>query len=409
MTELPRWIADPHLATVWSRVLDRFEKAGLEPQGTVQVPLETRAERQAVGDLLGRSVTRTSVRIDLAALDSRLHERSAVGGLQAVLSRLGHHPQSRPAARAEREQSRQRPLEVATEIIDAPWVPEWVAGLRRSRLLRQGRGAETVVRDAATVLLELTASIERPAQSRVELAARVLGDAHALDRDRPVHQAVLRGLAAAAGEPAPISARQRQVLWSSAGVEPDLLSRTCLVWNLPLEGDSALAARLRLARESDDPVHVTEWDLRRAQPVVFPRGTKVLVCENPRVLEAMAERPVLGWSAVCTSGEANLVVDRVLTGLHACGADLRYHGDFDWPGVAIANRAIGRYHAEPLRMSADDYLRAVRGDGPELQSGVVEPVWDAELGAAMRSHGRAVHEESVLGDLLDMLIHDRAN
>lgn len=407
MTELPGWIADPRLATLWSRVLVRFEKAGLESRGSVQVPLETRAERQAVGDLVGRSVTRGSVRIDLATLDARLCERSGVGGLEAVLTRLGHQPQSRPAARAARERSRQRPLEAATQIIDEPWVQEWVAGLRRSRLLREGHDAESVVRDAAMVLLELTRSDERPARSRVELAARVLGDAHALDRDRPVHQAVLRGLAAAAGTPAPSSAGQREALWSSAGVEPDLLSRTCLVWNLRLEGDSALAARLRLAQESDDPVHVTEWDLRRAEPVMVPRDTRVLVCENPRVLEAMAEQPVLGWSAVCTSGEPNLVVDRVLMGLHACGAELRYHGDFDWPGVAIANRAIGRYHAEPLRMSADDYLRAVRGDGPELQSGVVEPVWDAELGAAMRSHGRAVHEESVLGDLLGTLINDR--
>jgi hypothetical protein len=34
----------------------------------------------------------------------------------------------------------------------------------------------------------------------------------------------------------------------------------------------------------------------------------------------------------------------------------------------------------------------------------VEPVWDAELGAAMRHHGVAVHEEAVLSDLLDAMV-----
>jgi uncharacterized protein (TIGR02679 family) len=405
MTTLPPWIANPSLTSLWIRVRVRFEKAGLAAQGNVGVPLDTRAERQAAGDLLGRSVTRTSVRIDLAELDARLRERSGVGGLEAVLTLLGERPQNRAALRAAQEHSWQRTLAVATELIGLPWVEEWVAGLRRSRLL-SGEDAESLVRDASTVLHELTQPGENRTQSRVELAARVLGNAHALDRDRPVHQAVLRGLSAAHCVPVPTSAREREELWSSSGVEPDLLSRTCLVWNLPLQGDSALARRLRLARETDDPVHVTEWDLRRTERFVIEGESRVLVCENPRVLEAMAGLPIRGWSAVCVSGEPNLVVDRVLSGLLECGADLRYHGDFDWPGVAIANRAVGRYGVTPWQMSAEDYVGAVRRDGPALQGGAVEPLWDAELGAAMRSHGHAVHEESVLPALLGSLVEE---
>ena len=54
-------------------------------------------------------------------------------------------------------------------------------------------------------------------------------------------------------------------------------------------------------------------------------------------------------------------------------------------------------------MTADDYTRAAPADGLRLGDAVVEPVWDSELGAAMRTRDRAVHEESVLVDIVDAL------
>lgn len=135
-----------------------------------------------------------------------------------------------------------------------------------------------------------------------------------------------------------------------------------------------------------------------------PAGTtQVLVCENPRVVEAMAEKAIPGWSAVCTAGEPNLVVDRVLAALAAGGADLRYHGDFDWPGIAIANRAMARFGAIPWCMTTEDYVAAVRADAPVLGTPTATPAWDPELGAAMRHHDRAVHEESVLAQLIPQM------
>jgi uncharacterized protein (TIGR02679 family) len=106
---------------------------------------------------------------------------------------------------------------------------------------------------------------------------------------------------------------------------------------------------------------------------------------------------------VCTAGEPNLVVDAVLAGLAGAGAQLWYHGDFDWPGIAIANRIITRFGATPFQMSAADYAAAVRADAPALGEQFTEPAWDAELGALMRRHDRAVHEESVLPGLLAAL------
>lgn len=402
MSTLPEWIANPALRPTWSRVGARLEQAGLVPDGAVRIRLAGREERRAVGDLLGRTITGEAVKVDLAALDRRLRERSGVGGLSAVLVRLGIDLEDRPAARAAKAESRQRPLSVAAAALDLPWVPDWVAELRRTGLLTNRENAESIARSAALVLDDLTGGVSR-SQSRVELGARLLGDAHALDRDRLLHQVVLRGLAAAAGVPVPTRGRAREALWAQFGVDPDLLSRTCLVWGLRIACDSPVAARLAIAARAGDPTHVTEWDLRRSPHFTPLPDTRVLVCENPRVIEGMAERGLGGWAAVCTSGEPNLVVDKVLRHLAQSSIELRYHGDFDWPGVAIANRAIERYGVVPWRMTVDDYTRAVRSDGLRLGDPAVEPVWDSELGAAMRTRGRAVHEESVLSGLLDAL------
>jgi len=48
------------------------------------------------------------------------------------------------------------------------------------------------------------------------------------------------------------------------------------------------------------------------------------------------------------------------------GAVLRYRGNFDWPGVAIANRVITYFGAVPWRMGRADYEAALAGAGRGL-------------------------------------------
>ena len=97
--------------------------------------------------------------------------------------------------------------------------------------------------------------------------------------------------------------------------------------------------RLSVAAEVGDPVHITPWDLARSELVVAA-GLVVLVCENPAVLEAAAQSCGGSVAVVCTSGMPSLVAMDLLRRLAGAGALLRYHGDFDWPGIAIANRLV---------------------------------------------------------------------
>lgn len=81
---------------------------------------------------------------------------------------------------------------------------------------------------------------------------------------------------------------------------------------------------------------------------------------------------------------------------------MRYHGDFDRAGIAIAQRLIAR-GARPWRLAAGDYRQAVSiasGGILELTGPVGSVSWDAELAGTMNAVGLAVHEEALLKLLL---------
>jgi uncharacterized protein (TIGR02679 family) len=386
------WLDDPGLRRVWEVLRERLEAKGLRVEGRIVLGGLSREERHAVSGLLGRGVTRDRVSVDLAALDADLVARSGVGGLVAVVEHATGTPlRDRPGERARNAAHREAPIELARALLPAdPWLQTWIQDVRRSGVLARATDATAAVRTAAAALARLPG----PGMSRTELAVAAGGHAHALDDGTTAAALVLRALAVQAGEPVPATTSARRDLWERSGVRVDLVSATCLT--LGLRGHSgSVAARLDLAADAGDPVHLTAWDLRRCTLRV---PEVVLVCENPRVLEAVAEQggrmPV-----VCTSGQPALVVVDVLAALR--GAELRYHGDFDWAGIAIANRLVAEAGVTPWRMSAADYERGLAGATLPLVGTPVEPAWDPELGAAMRHHGVAVHEEAVLPDLLD--------
>ena len=152
---------------------------------------------------------------------------------------------------------------------------------------------------------------------------------------------------------------------------------------------------MALAADAGDPVHLTAWDLRRVE---LQARTSCWCARTRACWRPWRNGTAARVAAVCTSGQPALVVLDVLHAL--AGARLRYHGDFDWPGIAIANRLVAEVGVVPWRMGADQYLAALHGPRVPLLGTPVEPVWDRELGAAMRHHGVAVHEEAVLDDLL---------
>lgn len=383
---LPGWLADPALARMWEELHGRLERHGPSWRGRVTLTGLDSAPQRAVSALLGKTVLRSSVTIDLIDLDDRL--ANAGGLLAAVQAATGRPVLDRSSERERATIRREAPVAAARALLpDAPWGPDWLAELRR--LSPQVDVAES----AARVLVALHA--DRPL-SRVDLAAEVLGDAHGLDDDAPATSLVLRGLAHRFETEFPSAAEGRRELWRLAGVSGDEISSTCLVLRLPL-----LSGKLAHRVSDGDPVHITRRDLTR-YALEVPSAARVLVVENPRVLEAVAEAE-LDVAVVCVNGNPHLVTLELLRALARCEAVLDYHGDFDWAGLGITNRLIGLVGVRPWAMSAADYLAAP--GGVPLRGPDAEASWDPQLTPAMRARGKAVHEEAVLPDLLDRLRH----
>jgi len=398
----------PGLGRLWDHVAERLQRNGLRPSGTIRLDGLDRGERHALAGLLGRPVADDRVTVDLADLDRRLRHSGAADGLVAAASRLRGPLVDRPGRRQARADAAGRVWAAGRRALDeaglgpAPWVEGWFDELRRAGTLgrvppeRAERALVAAVRCAAALPL----ATGDPPCGRGELASLVTGDAHGLDDGTLLGAVVLRAAAAMTGTPYPSSPAGRRALWRTVGVLSDEVSTTALTAGLRAAGGSWLDDRTDAGWES----HLTARDLHRLDLRPPPDGV-VHVCENPRVLEAALDAGSR-CAVVCTLGQPTVVVTAVLEHVAGAGAELRYHGDFDWPGIAIANLVIHRHGCRPWRFRAPDYLGAltrlapVVAELPVLGATPVESCWDPRLTAEMATARRAVHEELVLAGLL---------
>jgi uncharacterized protein (TIGR02679 family) len=425
----------PELARLWELARRRLGSNGMQVTGVLRLPGVTPSEREAIALVLGRlpSVhSDGSVRVRLAALDERLRTTAAGRGLVDVLASLDRPVAARAGARWEARNAwqdvwtRAREALAAAGLAQAPWVRYWLDALRRGGgLTRLGApAADTLLSQAVATLATLldpaagpeaaplgpAGADERRLIGRADLAQRITGDAHGLDDGTVLARLVLRGIAGATGEDPAVEsdAAARRALWCAAGVVVDEVSSTVLTYGLRPEGDGWRQRALRERAEHAQETHLTLREIR-AVAWELPAGTRVAVCENPRVVEEAAAARAAS-ALVCTAGSPSTVVLDLLDRLARGGVRLRYHGDFDWPGIALANRIVRRYRASPWRMSAADYGDAVearrRSGFPavRLAGDPVEASWDPELAPLMAALDVTVHEESLLESLLADLV-----
>jgi uncharacterized protein (TIGR02679 family) len=416
---LHAYLSAPSLAPVWSGARSRLERNGLQPTGTIRADLDHSAAEQLSG-LVGEAITPgAGRRISVAELDKALRRSGAGRGLVSVLELLdGRAVVDRRAAR-DRDQADwaevwQR-LDSALHdagLAGAPWVPVWIAALKRGgTLTRAGSAAAGKALDNAVAGLAL---LLEPVDSRrtagtehtwelAALASRVTGTAHGFDETTLSSAVLLRAAAQALDRPVPESAADRRDLWGALGVATDTLSGTVLSWQVRPPGRDGWSSMMRDRADLGLVTHLTLHELTVAGSVLWlPPGQLVSVCENPQVMQA-AVRAATATPLLCLSGNPASAGTRLLVRLIAAGNPVRYHGDFDWPGVAIAGRVMAQ-GAAPWRMSTEDYTGAVADLDPDhaiaLTGRPAPTPWDPGLATAMSARGLAVHEEFVLCDLL---------
>jgi uncharacterized protein (TIGR02679 family) len=399
------------LDSFWARVAARLERNGMRPRGRLALDGLDRGERHALAGLLGRPVAADRVTVDLSVLDERIRSSGVAPGLVALVERHAGPLVDRIGTRQRHRDARQQVWDAGRAELSAVgldggrWVEAWLEEVRRSGALGRipPERAGPVLATAVHCIAQLPVLTSDPVVGRGDLASRVAGDAHALDDGTMLAAVVLRAAAAITALPYPLTPAGRRDLWRAAGVQTDEVSTTVLTIGLrSVASDAWLDDRTAAGWET----HLSLRDLRRIDPQP-PSGGRptVFVCENPRVLE-MALDAGCRASALCTQGQPSVAVTTLLKRLRSRGAELHYHGDFDWPGVTIANGMVATHDCMPWRMSTVDYhdglsrLAPLVGDLPLLGESPVVAMWDNELAPAMAAARRAIHEELVLDDLL---------
>lgn len=403
---LPPRLGGDGLADLWDRCWRAMARAGPNDwtSVTLRVPLDHDDTRRAISGILGRPIrpgtATTTVRLD--ELDQLLRRADDAWGLRTVVEHRHGPLPDRVADAQEQAGAIAAARDHARSLVpDEPWVEAWLSDLGRGMLTRlHTRGELELLSTAARVLSDLPADgIPLPA-----LASYITGDTKALG-STTLAGLVLRGIAQRLGEPVPSSTAERRALWEASGVVPDDLASQVLVLNLAPTG-SALAGWLTEARAAGLPFRITLQQLAR-QPLEHGGAGPVFVCENPAVLRAAAEQLGAGSAPlICTEGRPSMACLRLLDRLVAAGADVRYHGDFDWPGLRIGASLLAATDGQPWRFGAADYLEAVEQVDPRspLAGPVATSPWDPDLARTMADVGRTVYEE----DVLDVLLGDLA-
>jgi uncharacterized protein (TIGR02679 family) len=153
---------------------------------------------------------------------------------------------------------------------------------------------------------------------RSQIAAELLGDAHGLDSAYPVATLTLAVLRSRSST----DTGDDRDTWAAVGILVNELARPALFLNVPCSG---------LTASLGEPQYASLRLLARRPPVWAVAGRPVLVCENPNLVAILADR--LGTACppvVCVDGHLGAAQRTILKQLKASGADLRYHGDYDW-------------------------------------------------------------------------------
>lgn len=398
---LERLLGTTDTAWLLQRMRTRLEQRGVLT-GTISKPQATQGERIAAARLLGRAPRAgQSASISLDTLDDVLRQGAWPEGLEsAVVALTGSylHPDERRGTREAWQQASDRVRELAER---HPAAAPWAESVVRSGGLKRATTTPEEAQRLANQLNTLAAALPADTEAIGVLAARLFGDAHALDSRTPL--GVLgTGLAATLGGATPgIGAHARREAWASVGLIVDELSSWVLTLGLAGGTHSPTARTLAALTGAGQPSVLTYRQLSTDAVGAIP--AVIHVCENPAVVAAAADRHgTQSAPLVCLSGQPGAAALRLLSLLSEGGAQLRYHGDFDAGGMAIARTLAHRVPWRPWRFAETDYLSAV-ASLPHLAafSGAAgETPWSPPLSAALDHHRLRVEEESVLEALL---------
>lgn len=408
---LNRLLGGPQLESLRRRLRQRFERAPIDSQiETLRIGNLTSGEHTALAALLGRSQRFTnSVQIDLRLVDNALREAGIAESLRDALERLDGPITHLLATRAQTQAQWDEVVASCHHAGLIEFLHDTVGfGLLKRLSAQNPASALQLCRLTEIVLSRLPAR----GLTRAQLAAEMLGDAHALDGGRAVATLVLSVWRRLRLAPDAIPAEEQFLrgerardVWASAGVLVNELARPVLFLNLPTHDSDSYG------QAPGEPAYASLRVLLNAPPRWQVNNRDVYVCENPNLLAIAAA--ALGERCapfICTDGMPAAAQRVLLDQMVRAGARLHYHGDFDWAGVRIGNHVMREYGARAWHFGAVDYDAAAlggRSPGHRLKGPAVIASWDGALTLSMQTRQLSIAEEAVAETLLkDLTIRE---
>ncbi len=387
---------------VWTAARQRLDKGGPTRRGRIRAKLNPHS-RHCLTGLLRRKPTKT---IDLTDLEQALIEREIGSDLDAALSRLGYPPSPEAYARRSkkaRSAEVQEILNTQTASWPEPWAVQWAKTVKSAGLTSDlDRRETTRLTRRVRMLLDHLNDHPGVVFSRTELAARLYGSSHALDNKEKLFRFVEHALKLRIGR-SDLSGRE---LFEHVGIEHCLVSAPVLTWAIPAIRDNLLGKQVHEANLGRLPLHINLYSLRQNR-ISVPPDTRVLVVENPRLVEAAAQRN-LPACVIASNGMPTTAVTTLVNQLAESRAQLWFHTDFDPAGFRIGNLWYKNGH-HPWMMTHTDYLDAVchaEKDGLGLlidddPRSCGETPWDPKLRTTYQNRHLKVHEELLTIKVLD--------
>lgn len=404
---VPESLKHADLRLVWQAARNQLDRFGNDRRGTVCMPSLSDSASLHLSSLLGG--VRLTSRLDLAELESALVSLSVAEDLDHALTQLGTPPCVRRRevrAQSARRETLRNAMNEQVCLWPESWTLQWSDWLFQSGQMA-GLDQATAMHMLGQVrqLLDRWQAGEGASVARNDLAVSVCGSAHALDDGLLLERCARRALwHALDGKGDYHNAR---IVWIEAGIYPDRVSAPVLAWNLPLDRQSALGAISSAATSAAVPLHLPAMAFDRHN-IIVDSANPVLLVENPRLVEAAAERKI-DRCVISTNGNPSTAVTLLVRALLQSGVVVRNHNDFDSAGIGICRR-MAELGCTPWHMDAVDYLQALKiaADNalqlPLDASETGATPWDPRLQYEMNLKKSIVHEELLLDDILRTLL-----
>ena len=356
----------PAFHRILEQLLRKYKAYG-RPAGQICLRDATEAEYEAAHDFFGRPFG-APLQFKVQAFDEALQQSKFQGvALKELLERyFGITIQTNKEIQDQAAHDFSQMLERVSSQVRSKACRDWLLSLNGKSeagpILRKymaDGSAEPALGQACRGIDWLEAHPDNLVRLAV-LSAQATSDPHALDGDRTSGTLFLRALAFRQGCMFPEGAEERDLLYYNGGVLCDSISSTVTQVGLILCREHGEHPAFQAFRALHESCTLTLMNLAELTSGSSPSG-RVYLVENQMVFSQLCDQAKRFHSPlICTSGQPQVAVLRLLDLLASSGTQLLYSGDFDAEGLAITARLMARFPGllHPWHMEAEDYARA---------------------------------------------------